>query len=79
MGKIDQAIEALKALPPEEAEDIANLVLRVIGTESDDEDTLLTDEQLEELRRRNQLPVAADDPSRLQRVLDEFKALDDSE
>jgi len=62
LTKTEAAIEALKSLPPQRQEELAEIVLELANAS---DNRAMTDEQLEEVRRRRAAGFQPADPSRL--------------
>ncbi len=63
MGKIERAIKALEALPPDRSEEIAELA----------PGSALTEEQRNEVRRRRASGFQPADPLAIDRLIESFK------
>ena len=72
MGKIERAIKALEALPPERSEEIADIVLELAAAVSA-KGSALTDEQRAEVRRRRASGFQPADPLAIDRLLESLK------
>lgn len=72
MGKIERAIKALEALPPERRDEIADIVLD-LATAASSANPALTEAQRAEVRRRQALGFQAADPLAIDRLIESFK------
>ena len=74
MGKIERAIKALEALPPERSEEIADIVLELAeAVSASTSGSVLTEEQREEVRRRRASGFRAADPLAIDRLIESLK------
>ena len=74
MGKIERAIKALEALPPERSEEIADIVLELTDAiNASASGSVLTDEQHEEVRRRRASGFRAAAPLAIDRLIESLR------
>jgi hypothetical protein len=75
MGKIERAIKALEALPPERQDEVADMVLELAEAVQGEASgkTALTEEQLAEVTRRRESGFQPGDPSRIDRLIARLK------
>ncbi|MBL8548662.1 MAG: hypothetical protein JNJ73_01660 [Hyphomonadaceae bacterium] len=72
MSKIDRAIEALEAMPPERRDEVADMVLELAQAILPG-GPVLTPDQLAEVRRRRASGFRRGDASRIDRLLAQLK------
>lgn len=74
MGKIERAIKALEALPPERQDEIADMIMELTEALQDGPGkSALTDEQLEEVQRRRASGFHPGDPTRIDKLIARLK------
>jgi hypothetical protein len=73
MTKIERAIKALEELPPEQQEEIAEMVLELAGAVTPQRVSVLTDEQWAEVQRRRARGFQPGDPERINQLLARLK------
>lgn len=74
MGKIERAIKALEALPPERQDEIADMIMELTEALQDGHGkSVLTDEQLEEVQRRRASGFHPGDPTRIDKLIARLK------
>ena len=74
MGKIERAIKALEALPPERQDEIADMILELSEAVQGAAGTsVLTEEQLAEVERRRGSGFRPGDASRIDKLIARLK------
>lgn len=74
MGKIERAIKALEALPPEHSEEVADIVLELTDAiKASASGSVLTAQQREEMRQRRASGFRAADPLAIDRLIESMK------
>jgi hypothetical protein len=74
MTKIELAIKALEELPPEQREEVAEMVLELTNAVAARRDgSALTDEQWAEVQRRRSRGFRPGDPERINQLLARLK------
>jgi len=71
MTKIELAIKALEDLPEDRRDEIAELILDLVASET--ADSVLTDAQIAEVRRRQERGFIPGDPSRIDQLIERLK------
>ncbi len=73
MTRTELAIKALEELPEDRREEIADLILDLIANETPTGGTVLTDEQMAEVRRRQARGFKPGDPKRIDQLIERLK------
>lgn len=72
MTKIELAIKALEEVPADRLDEVADLILTIVANMSATHSTL-TEEQLAEVRRRQERGFQPGDPKRIDQIIERLK------
>jgi hypothetical protein len=73
MTRTELAIKALEELPEDRREEIADLILDIIANETPTGGSVLTEEQMMEVRRRQERGFKPGDPKRIDQLIERLK------
>jgi hypothetical protein len=73
MTRIELAIKALEELPEDRREEIADLILDLVASETKVSGSALTADQSAELRRRQARGFRPGDPNRIDQLIERLK------